>query len=931
MADDATITERTRRTSGAIATVPRSRRSSLGRDSTDSNVPEYVAEYATFFAPRTHKFETVDFRVAASRVNLDKYFPKTALERRRSNQLAAALGVLVGVVIGIYGFFVDQLLRGITLAIYLPTDYFLSFRTRHSFFAAVCTFALLCAAAVLLSALLVVLVAPLGAGSGIPELKAYLNGVHVPGFLRFKTLMVKVVGVALSIGGGLICGKQGPLIHAGAIIGAGMSQGASAQFRFRMSHPFRNTLRFLRTNAWKRDFSAVGAAIGVAVAFGAPMGGWVWVYEEACTHWSWALGLITLGGCLSGVVTVGFLNYLAAGMPNGGFQDYMLTNFGRLYFSKSTMAFPLSDVPMYIVIGIIGGIVGVILPAVNRLITLFRYKRITLRANRIAEALVIAMLTAVLRIAIPKIADTCIPVNPSFAESLRGDFDYSKFNCPEGQHSIWAATFYNPTSSIVRALLYAEDVTVFPAIPLLCAMLLFFFFIIWTYGVAVPAGVFFPGFVLGCVYGRLCGVLMQLMFPSRTDVSMAGYAFLGAVSALAGITRTISVAIIALEATAKGEAFFGAIVVALIAKVVADKLYRLGIYDLHIELKGMPYLTEFVPDLASYNRVRIRSIMERNVVGVRRHSKVCEIVHVLRTTTHHSFPVFLKLRGLKRQGYVLDGEGDLLKDSSSDSSRLGPNLVDEKTSSIITPTPDGMQGTRFGTDSVSVVKLGAHGRVDLVKAIPTTLPDNGGANSEHSTYSGTDDVATTPPGNVGSGNNRPNTERGSPNGRALENPGNPQPSSSGTGAGNLAEVQDFGLNGMITRDILLAVLEKLLDMKDEDVEDVNSRQVHRNLLDSAWPNSARYKREENILERIEQTPLQDFVVDLDPYIDPDPLLISGRALTTAGYRLLRNTGARHMLVTNMQSGRVVGIVTRKDILPESIDEHLNRLTETKVL
>ncbi len=930
MTEGSTITERTRRTSGAIATAASSRRSSFVEDSHNGNVSEYITEYATFFTPRTHKFETVDFRVAASRVNLDKYFSKTALERRRSNQLAAALGVLVGVVIGIYGFFVDQLLKAITIAIYMPTDYLLSSRTRHSFFSAASTFALLCTAAVLLASILVVFVAPLGAGSGIPELKAYLNGVHVPGFLRFRTLMVKVFGVALGIGGGLMCGKQGPLIHAGAIIGAGMSQGASAHFRFRLSHPFRNTLRFLRTNAWKRDFAAVGAAIGVAVGFGAPMGGWVWVYEEACTHWSWALGLITLGGCLSGVASVGFLNYMAAGMPNGGFKDYMLTNFGRLYFSETMMSFPVTDVPMYFVIGIIGGMVGAILPAVNRLITLFRYKRITLRASRVVEAIAIAFLTAVLRIAIPKIADACIPVNPSFVESLRGEFDFSKFDCPEGQHSIWAAIFYNPTSSIVRALLHADDVSVFPAVPLVCAMSLFLFLIVWTYGVAVPAGVFFPGFVLGFVYGRLCGVLMHLMFPSRADVSMAAYAFLGAVSALAGITRTISVAIIALEATGKGEAFLGAIVVALVAKMVADKLYRLGIYDLHIELKGMPYLTEFVPDLALYNRVRIRSVMVRNVVGVRRHSKVCEIVHVLRTTRHHSFPVFLQLCGLKRQGHVLDG-GILLKQASSDSSPLGHKLASRRASSIITPTPDGMQATRFGNNSVSVVKLGARGQVELVKAVPTTLPDNGDARSDHSTHSQTSKVGITPLRNARSGNDTPNAERGSPNGGILGIPGGPQLRSSGTGPESLDEVQDFGLRGMITRDILLAVLEKLLDMKDEDAGNVTSEQVHRNLLDSAWPNSVRYKREEDIIKRIEQKLLHDFVVDLDPYIDPDPLLISGRALTTAGYRLLRNTGARHMLVTNMQAGRVVGIVTRKDILPESINDHLTRLTEVKSL
>lgn len=902
------------RLSADLSKRPNRRRSSLA--SLEENpVSSIEREYATFFNPTTHKFDTVDFRVPSSKLNLEKYFPKSAKERRRSNQLAAALGVLVGIVIGITGFFIDQLLRGVILAIYKPSEFFLRFGTRHSFFAGVCTFSLLCCVSVLISSLLVVLVAPLGAGSGIPELKAYLNGIHIPGFLRLKTLFVKVVGVALSIGGGLICGKQGPIIHAGAIIGAGMSQGASAQFRFRMSYPFRNTLRFLRTNAWKRDFAAVGAAIGVAVAFGAPMGGWVWVYEEACTHWSWALGLITLGGCLSGVVTVGFLNFLANGMPNGGFQNYVLTNFGRLYFAKSNLLFPLSDVPMYLIIGVIGGVVGAVLPLINKQITLLRYKRITLRANRVAEALFIALLTAVLRIAIPKIADSCVPVNQSFVQSLKGDFDYSQFNCPDGQYSIWAATFYNPTSSIVRALLYADDVTVFPAGPLIGSFFLFFFFIIWTYGVAVPAGVFFPGFVVGSIYGRLCGVIMQTIFPGKTNVSMTAYAFLGAVSALAGITRTISVAIIALEALGKGEAFFGSIVVAVVAKVVADKLYSLGIYDLHIELKGMPFLTEYIPDLQSYNMVPMKYAMETNVVGVRRHSKVCEIVHVLRTTTHHSFPVFLKLQNLRRRGYVLHQTVNDIDDD--DTVRMQNESVSEKTSdeeplvemtsSIITPTPDGkfMQATRFEAGSVKVVKLGDKGNVEVVAAAETEdvggeAGAGNGDGSEKSTYSANENAARLPP------------------------PINMQ-------ADAAASSDDFGLVGMVTRDILLAVLEKLLEVKDEDViSDGEDNFVHREKLDSAWPNSARQKREGTLLDRIEQTPLQDFVVDLHPYIDPDPLLISANALSTAGYRLLRSTGARHMLVTNMKIGRVVGIVTRKDILPNSIREFLGRLKETKV-
>ena len=52
-------------------------------------------------------------------------------------------------------------------------------------------------------------------GSGIPHIKAYLNGVNVPKLLRIETLLCKVCGVILSVVGGMPVGKEGPMIHSG--------------------------------------------------------------------------------------------------------------------------------------------------------------------------------------------------------------------------------------------------------------------------------------------------------------------------------------------------------------------------------------------------------------------------------------------------------------------------------------------------------------------------------------------------------------------------------------------------------------------------------------------------------------------------------------------------------------------------------------------
>lgn len=59
----------------------------------------------------------------------------------------------------------------------------------------------------LVGAVLVAYVEPVAAGSGIPQVKAYLNGIKVPRVVRIKTLVVKILGVISTVVGGLAGGK----------------------------------------------------------------------------------------------------------------------------------------------------------------------------------------------------------------------------------------------------------------------------------------------------------------------------------------------------------------------------------------------------------------------------------------------------------------------------------------------------------------------------------------------------------------------------------------------------------------------------------------------------------------------------------------------------------------------------------------------------
>ena len=50
---------------------------------------------------------------------------------------------------------------------------------------------------------------PAAGGSGIPEVKCYLNGLKIPHIVRFKTLVCKIVGVIGSVAASLAVGPEG--------------------------------------------------------------------------------------------------------------------------------------------------------------------------------------------------------------------------------------------------------------------------------------------------------------------------------------------------------------------------------------------------------------------------------------------------------------------------------------------------------------------------------------------------------------------------------------------------------------------------------------------------------------------------------------------------------------------------------------------------
>ncbi|XP_043387828.1 chloride transport protein 6 isoform X3 [Chelonia mydas] len=221
---------------------------------------------------------------------------------------------------------------------------------------------------------LLVLIEPVAAGSGIPEIKCYLNGVKVPGIVRLRTLVCKALGVLFSVAGGLFVGKEGPMIHSGAIVGAGLPQFQSISFRkIQFNFPY------FRSDRDKRDFVSAGAAAGVAAAFGAPIGGTLFSLEEGSSFWNQGLTWKVLFCSMAATFT---LNFFRSGIQFGSWGSFQLPgllNFGEFKCSDSDKKCHLwtaMDLGFFIMMGIVGGLLGATFNCLNKRLAKYRMRNV---------------------------------------------------------------------------------------------------------------------------------------------------------------------------------------------------------------------------------------------------------------------------------------------------------------------------------------------------------------------------------------------------------------------------------------------------------------------------------------------------------------------------------------------------------------------------
>ena len=604
----------------------------------------YSIEDADAASKRMHSYSALDYEEPHSDIQMLAQLKKSSKQQWIESFMNWATFWALGMTVGIVAFLVKSAVGQLTALKFAATQSLLDEGLVGSAFG---VFLVTSLGYGLLSTLLIVFVEPSAAGSGIPEVKAFLNGTNTPRFLTPIAGLVKVVGICFSVSSGLIIGREGPLIHIGAICGNLLSTRPGAPKRWK---------GLFRADRHKRDFVSAGAAAGVAGAFSSPVGGICFAFEEASSFWRLSLTWRTF---LCTMLTTSTQWILDARTGEVQSSFWGLLKYGK--FDNYSL-FKIYEIPLLAGLGVIGGLAGSLFCGLNAKLSIWRASHVApYKMRRVLEVLLVVAITATASFWAPFLLDGCrdaqadyhcthrqnryycggnipmtVPMNECPTVYNCTDMSiYVSHGCPEGQFNTMATLTFQNLDGVIHA--FFHDPARFDPLALLVYFVGAFVLALVTYGCAVPSGLFVPCILMGSAFGRLWGELLRDTLPVTSDITPGVYALVGAAAMLSGVTRiTVTLSVILFETTNQVYLITPIMLTVLIAKWIADH-FNISLYDIHIALKCLPFV-EPDPPLALQG-LTAREIMAAPCVTLQAHGTVHDLTDTLRSCSHNGFAV----------------------------------------------------------------------------------------------------------------------------------------------------------------------------------------------------------------------------------------------------------------------------------------------------
>ncbi|KAI8807085.1 chloride channel [Cladochytrium replicatum] len=450
------------------------------------------------------------------------------------------------------------------------------------------------------------------AGSGIAEIKTILGGFVIRQFLGSWTLLIKCIGMILSVASGLSIGVEDPLVHVASCVG---------------NIVLRLFPKYARNEAKKREILSASCAAGVSVGFGAPLGGVLFSLEEVSYYFPYKVMWRSFFCAMIAGISLQLMN---------PFRTHKLV----LYQVSYERNWYIFELPVFVMLGLLGGAWGSYFNKWSLQIAAYR-KSSWLFDWPVCDTVAIALLSS-------SVSYPLKFLRASTVELLTNLFR----ECEEVETDFHGLCSRDQFSSVIFALFLAA---------LLKTVLT-----VLTFGARVPGGVFLPAMAIGACVGRGVGMLMQVWqesYPSlwifsecendKSCVTPGTYALVGAAAAFAGSTRmTVSLTVIMFELTGALPYVLPIMITVMVAKMVADSFDKDGIFDGIIHLNGYPYLDhreEYTHD--TYAGDIMTKVEDLQILTATGHT-IDSLDEIHRNEDYKGYPVVNTVQDMQLIGYA---------------------------------------------------------------------------------------------------------------------------------------------------------------------------------------------------------------------------------------------------------------------------------------
>lgn len=267
----------------------------------------------------------------------------------------------------------------------------------------------------------------------------------------------------------------------------------------------------------------------------------------------------------------------------------LFVNAGLIKFGQyDENPYKLHDFPFFIILGIMGGLLGALFIYVNYNVNKLRKLHLRTKWHKVIEVIVLVVTTSTFIYYAPMLLrGDCLT-----EEDKQIEASFIQYKCEKGEYNPLATLLLNTEGTAIKALLNKQ--AVFDYAPLFLYFLIWYLFTVVSYGTMVPAGIFLPGILIGCSMGRMVGLFIENDIVK--EIKPSTYAIIGSASILAGYTRlSFSLAVIMLETT-ENVGLFLPIICALFVSFGIGRIFNRSLYTGSVQAKNIPFLIEEVPE-----------------------------------------------------------------------------------------------------------------------------------------------------------------------------------------------------------------------------------------------------------------------------------------------------------------------------------------------